>query len=53
MIFKETLIQSLSFTVRDSRFLTYAAHLSAFLIYLSYHVCPIRPYGAPSPRGEG
>ena len=22
-------------------------------IYLSYHVCPIRPCGAPSPRGEG
>ena len=21
--------------------------------YLSYHVCPIRPCGAPSPRGEG
>ena len=26
---------------------------SAFLIRLSYHVCPIRPFGAPSPRGEG
>ena len=54
MIFKETLIQSLSFAVRDSRFPpTYAAHLAAFLICLSYRRCPIRPYGAPSPRGEG
>ena len=54
MIFKETLIQSLSFAVRDSRFPpTYAAHFSAFLIYLSYRQCPIRPFGAPSPRGEG
>ena len=26
---------------------------SAFLICLSYRLCPIRPYGAPSPRGEG
>ena len=53
MIFKETLIQSLSFAVRDSRSPTCAAHLSAFLIYLSCRLCPIRPYGAPSPRGEG
>ena len=46
MIFKETLIQSLSFAVRDSRFPpTYAAHFSAFLIYLSYRQCPIRPFG--------
>ena len=30
------------------------ASLSPVLpIYLSYHVCPIRPCGAPSPRGEG
>ena len=53
MIFKETLIKSLSFAVKDSRSPTYAAHLSAFLICLSYHSHPIRPYGAPSPRGEG
>ena len=53
MIFKETLIKSLSFTVRISRFHTYAAHFSAFLICLSYRQCPIRPFGAPSPRGEG
>ena len=53
MIFKETLIKSLSFAVRDSRSPTCAAHLSAFLIYLSCRLCPIRPYGAPSPRGEG
>ena len=53
MIFKETLIKSLSFAVRVSRFHTYAAHFSAFLICLSYRRCPIRPYGAPSPRGEG
>ena len=26
---------------------------SAFLICLSSRLCPIRPYGAPSPRGEG
>ena len=30
MIFKETLIKSLSFAVRVSRFHTYAAHFSAF-----------------------
>ena len=53
MIFKETLIKSLSFAVRVSRFHTYAAHFSAFLICLSYRQCPIRPFGAPSPRGEG
>ena len=53
MIFKETLIKSLSFAARDSRSPTYAAHLSAFLICLSCRHCPIRPYGAPSPRGEG
>ena len=54
MIFKETLIQSLSFAVRDSRFPpTYAAHFSVFLISLSYRQCPIRPFGAPSPQGEG
>ncbi len=53
MIFQETLIQSLSFAVWDSRSPTCAAHLSAFLICLSSHICPIRPCGAPSPRGEG
>ena len=53
MIFQETLIQSLSFAVRDSCFPTYAAHFSAFLICLSCRLCPIRPYGAPSLRGEG
>ena len=26
---------------------------SAFRICLSCRLCPIRPYGAPSPRGEG
>ena len=46
MIFKETLIKSLSFAVRDSRSLTYAAHFSAFLICLSYRPSPIRPFGA-------
>ena len=51
MIFKETLIKSLSFAVRVSRFHTYAAHFSAFLICLSYRQCPIRPFGAPSPQG--
>ena len=34
-------------------FHTCAAHLSVFLICLSYRQCPIRPFGAPSPRGEG
>ena len=29
------------------------ARLSDFLRCLSYRQCPIRPYGAPSPRGEG
>ena len=53
MIFKETLIKSSSFAVRDSRSPTYAARFSAFLICLSCRLCPIRPCGAPSPRGEG
>ena len=30
-----------------------AARLSDFLLCLSYRQYPIRPYGAPSPRGEG
>ena len=30
-----------------------AARLSDFLLCLSCRECPIRPYGAPSPRGEG
>ena len=30
-----------------------AARLSDFLRCLSCRECPIRPYGAPSPRGEG
>ena len=34
-------------------FFTCAEHLSAFRICLSCRLCPIRPYGAPSPRGEG
>ena len=34
-------------------FHTCATHFSVFLIYLSYRQCPIRPFGAPSPRGEG
>ena len=34
-------------------FHTCAAHFSVFLICLSYRQCPIRPFGAPSPRGEG
>ena len=36
--------------------LTISPHVprcSAFLICLSYRQCPIRPFGAPSPRGEG
>ena len=53
MIFKETLIQSLSFAVRDSRFPTHMPRCSVFLISLSCRQCPIRPFGAPSPRGEG
>ena len=32
---------------------TCAARLAAFLICLSCRLCPIRPFGAPSPRGEG
>ena len=54
MIFKETRIQSLSFAVRDSRFFPppHVPRCSAFLLCLSYRLCPIRPCGAPSPRGE-
>ena len=54
MIFKETLIQSLSFAVKDSRF----PHMCRALLrfpHLSF--IPPVPYpplrGAPSPRGEG
>ena len=43
--------------VSGARVLSLAAqmHLSfpCTTIGLSYHVCPIRPCGAPSPRGEG
>ena len=39
------------------RVLSYAEQMRRAFPYttscLSYHVCPIRPYGAPSPRGEG
>ena len=43
--------------VNGARLLSLAAQMrlpfpyTAF--YLSYHVCPICPCGAPSPRGEG
>ena len=53
MIFQETLIQSLPFAIWDSRFPPHMPRCSAFLISLSYRQCPIRPFGAPSPRGEG
>ena len=53
MFFKEILIQSLSFAVSDSRFPPHMPRCSAFLICLSCRQCPIRPFGAPSPRGEG
>ena len=45
--------KSFPFAARVSRFPTCAAHLSAFLICLSCRLCPIRPCGAPFPRGEG
>ena len=48
MIFKETLIKSLSFVVRDSHF----PHMFRAPLRFS-HLSFIRPYGAPSPRGEG
>ena len=44
------------FVIRGSGthvFPTCAAHLSTFFNCLSYRQCPIRPFGAPSPRGEG
>ena len=34
-------------------FLPHVPRCSAFLICLSYRLCPIRPCGAPSPRGKG
>ena len=43
------------FVIR-SQGLTLSPHVprcSAFLICLSCRLCPIRPYGAPSPGGEG
>ena len=33
--------------------LSFSAYLKRFSISLSYRQCPIRPFGAPSPRGEG
>ena len=43
--------------VSGARVLSYAAQMRLSSPYtpfcLSYHVCPIRPCGAPSPRGEG
>ena len=33
-------------------FPTCTAHFSAFLICFSYRLCPIRPFGAPSPQGR-
>ena len=43
--------------VSGARVLSQAAQMrlsfSHTSISLSYHVCPIRPCGAPSPRGEG
>ena len=43
--------------VSGARVLSYAEQMRRAFPYttscLSYHVCPIRPYGAPSPRGEG
>ena len=41
------------FFPRTHAFPTCAAPLSAFIICLSYRQCPIRPYGALSPLGEG
>ena len=43
------------FVIRSQR-LALPPHVprcSAFLVCLSYRLCPIRPCGAPSPRGEG
>ena len=43
--------------VSGARVLSYATQMRPSFSYtticLSYHVCPIRPCGAPSPRGEG
>ena len=43
--------------VSGARVLSQAAQIRHSFSYttfcLSYHVCPIRPCGAPSPRGEG
>ena len=33
--------------------LSFFAYLKRFSLSLSYRQCPIRPFGAPSPRGEG
>ena len=33
--------------------LSFSACLRRFSLSLSYRQCPIRPFGAPSPRGEG
>ena len=33
--------------------LSFSAYLKRFSLSLSYRHCPIRPFGAPSPQGEG
>ena len=33
--------------------LSFSAYLKRFSLLLSYRHCPIRPFGAPSPQGEG
>ena len=46
-------LASLEMTIPEKAILSFSALETLFLISLSYRQYPIRPFGAPSPRGEG
>ena len=52
MIFKGSTDQIVVIRGQGLALLPHVPRCSAFLICLSYRLCPIRPCGAPSPRGE-
>ena len=53
MIFKGSTDQIVVIRGQGLALSSHMPRCSAFLICLSYRLCPIRPCGAPSPRGEG
>ena len=50
---RKRFLASLEMTIRGKAVLSFSACLRHFPHSLSYRQCPIRPFGAPSPRGEG